>query len=122
AIYHKAEGVYLTNSALEKITPGSEHFRYMMRFLKENMLDQEIQRIMSLMHDPDSPKGKKRSDKYHYKTTEKYFALALKLMFLLPQVDRLQRSGMDATLYSEKGNENGQNYNNPDHFLKASRK
>jgi hypothetical protein len=113
AVRLEASRVYLNNSALENIiNPKSKHFDWMKEYLSAHLSPFEIWKFIGLMG-----YGGRR---YDYKDEGmRNFALALKLLFVLAQKDKLEKAGYKVKIMRNVKNRDN-HFNKPDYNLVAS--
>jgi hypothetical protein len=124
-VYHKPEMAFFNNSALEAIKQDSPHWNLTREFLSGTLTEKEIDKIISLIHDPNYDSDKMSDDqKYDYwKEGQRHFAMALKQLFVLAQVNFLQKHDMRVTLYhNEQSHCTYGSYNGADHNIYACTK
>ncbi|MCK4589365.1 MAG: hypothetical protein KAT77_02910 [Nanoarchaeota archaeon] len=127
AIFHEAEKIYFNNTGLEKIRPDANRFKLMKNYLQEDLNEEEIKRVIELMYDPRALVDARGPKKYDYKIpAQKQFAIVLKQLFALAQLDFLQKNGFETELFlveweREGRHYSGDNYNEEDHNIIASR-
>jgi hypothetical protein len=116
-----AEQVYVTNSALEHINPGSEHFALLRAYLSKYLSDDKLTKICQLMHDNNTFLD--AGEKYDYREDgEYYFSSVLKLLFALPQAAQLRQTGLISDVIRLRPNHGyREDYNRPGHGIIASR-
>ena len=122
AIRHRAERLFLNNSAMERIAPGSEHWLPMKRYLSSDLRPAELDKLIGLIYDPDSDIDK---EVYRYDSnnkSQKMFMSVLKQPFALAQVDTLQKAGMDVAMVVTAGPDEYITLNSPSQHIAARRK
>lgn len=117
-----ANNLYLTNSALEKISPDDAIFTHMKNYLlKKDITTQEVKKIVSLIYFEFHENLKINKYDYH-NHMEKIFGDTIKLPFILSQQDMLNKSGFDSEIIRLVYENKPVNYNNPSQGIKAIRK
>lgn len=121
ALFYRAERILLENNAMEKIPPNSKHFNRMREFLDGHLSGQEIEKVISLIHDPYYKTREYPNSKYRYEVPgQKMYAAVLKQLFNLTQLDILANNGYVSELYAFEFRGPG-NYNQSDQAFQAYR-
>ncbi|MFH1408367.1 MAG: hypothetical protein ABIH34_00505 [Nanoarchaeota archaeon] len=115
-----AQLIGFNNSATEMIPPDSAHYSLIKAYLSEHLKPHQIDKIISLIHDPnakaDMPPGERKYD--HRIEGQRLFALALTLLFPLAQKAKLEQAGYAVDIYQNK---TIAFYNFPSHHICAQR-
>ena len=121
-IQYSAETIYFNNSALEFIDSTSERYRLMRTYLRNSgVSDPETDKLISLIFDPKHSE-RELGSKYDKKDEgQRNFGNALKFLFVLAQVDLLEKSGYAIELFENKVKFGYQNYNQPSHHVVAKK-
>jgi len=114
-----AERAYITNTAIEKISPDDRQIRLLRDYLRRFLSETETKKALKLLYDPNETSPIERYD--YDRIGQRMFAKTLKLMMALAQGDLLEREGYTVEIRSNVNGYKKYRYNKADFNIMAYR-